>query len=90
MRYEEEIEFAKRVEKDDKCKVKFYEYIENEGGPFTRWSFHFDGDTAVHCSPGCAYLTTAIHDYLVYSSQRIKELEAQLALAKLFSENPES
>lgn len=84
MNDKEERDFAELVNRTDGSKVKFYQCDcqETDEGELCKWSFHFDGDYSADKSDGRYSLTSSIHDYLIWSSQRIKELEAKLALAK--------
>lgn len=89
MNIKEEKEFAEWVEKTEKSKVKFYqcdcEMVENDEGreeEYCKWSYHFDGNYA-DSSDGRYSLLSSVHDYLIWSSERIKELEAKLAIAKI-------
>jgi hypothetical protein len=87
---EQEKEFAEWVDKTSGSKVKFYQCdcqtIYNDDGyeeELCKWSYHFDGNYYADSSDGRYSLLSSIHDYLIWSSQRIKELEAKLAVAKI-------
>ncbi|MEG3957303.1 hypothetical protein [Microcoleus sp. herbarium2] len=83
-------EFAEWVNKTDASKVKFYqcdcEVFYNDDGyeeELCKWSYNFDGNYYSDSSYGRYSLLSSIHDYFIWSSQRIQELEAKLAVAKI-------
>jgi hypothetical protein len=90
MNNEQEKEFAEWVDKTSGSKVKFYQcdcqiIYDDDGSEeeLCKWSYHFDGNYYADSSDGRYSLLSSIHDYLIWSSQRIKELEAKLAVAKI-------
>ncbi|MEG3991137.1 hypothetical protein QUA13_29100 [Microcoleus sp. S28C3] len=89
MNQEEEFRFAEWTKQTQESKVEFgCSYGTLDGGEvIPLWHFSFDGDVFVDDSGGNISLIEGIKDYFIWSSQRIKELEAKLALAHLFSDS---
>ena len=90
MNIKEEKDFAEWVDKTDASKVKFYQcdcdvFYNDEGyqEEYCKWSYHFDGNYYADSSDGRYSLLSSIHDYFIWSSRRIKELEAKLAIAQI-------
>lgn len=84
----ESYKLAKWTRETESSKVKFdcsYGTFD-DGTSETYWHFSFDGDTSVDKSGGNSSLIEGVKDYFIWSSQRIKELEAKLALANLFND----
>jgi hypothetical protein len=87
MNGKEEHKLAEWTRKTEASKVKFsYSYCDGDGEVQTLWHFDFDGDISVDNSGGNPSLVESIKDYFLWSSERIKELEAKLALAKVSSD----
>ena len=87
MNRKEEYKFAQWTKDTEASKVKFgcsYGTFD-DGTTQVYWHFNFDGDCRVDKSGGNDSLIEGIKDYFIWSSQRIKELEAKLALANLFN-----
>jgi hypothetical protein len=88
MNEKEEYKFAKWTRDTEASKVKFncsYGTFD-DGSAQTYWHFQFDGNIYVDDSGGNSSLVESIKDYFLWSSRRIKELEAKLALAKASSD----
>jgi hypothetical protein len=92
MNKKQEKEFVNLVNKIEDCKVKFE--LENAGGAtyesgickeILTWAVFFDDNFISQFDPP-EDLLDCVRDYLIWSSQRIRELEAKLALASLFNE----
>lgn len=83
---EEECKFVKLIDDTESSKVKFSGFYAtyDSGLSHVYWICNFDESYESVPHPK---LLGCIKEYLIWSSHRIKELEAKLAISNLFSED---